>query len=155
MIYEKKVWIKIKISARFRPIFDLELKGKRSRAEPSWKSFSSSQLGSDPSLRNRYIIYYNIFLLEFYIEFNRNSEWNSGQKSRWLGLLLLYELTCWVISIKNCITGDFNTSFFKDLINSSPILYVILNFQIVNNIWFSQFCIGNSLFNRESSWMKC
>ena len=45
---------KIKISACFRPIFNFELKGKRSRAEPSWKSFSSSsgssQLGSDSSL---------------------------------------------------------------------------------------------------------
>ena len=42
------------ISARFRPIFDFELKWKRSRAELSWKSFSSScgssQLGSDSSL---------------------------------------------------------------------------------------------------------
>ena len=44
----------MKISARFRPIFYFELKEKRSRAEPSWKSFSSSsgssQLGSDSSL---------------------------------------------------------------------------------------------------------
>ena len=42
------------ISARFGPIINFELKGKRSRAEPSWKSFSSSpdssQLGSDSSL---------------------------------------------------------------------------------------------------------
>ena len=40
--------------APFRPIFDFELKGKRSWAEPSWKSFSSSygssKLGSDSSL---------------------------------------------------------------------------------------------------------
>ena len=45
---------KIKILARFGPVFDFELKGKKSRAEPSWKSFSSSsgssQLGSDSSL---------------------------------------------------------------------------------------------------------
>ena len=45
---------KIKISARFWPIFDFELNEKRSRAEPSWKSFSSSygssQLGSGSSL---------------------------------------------------------------------------------------------------------
>ena len=38
----------------FRPIFDFELKRKRSRAELSWKSFSSSsgssQLGSNSSL---------------------------------------------------------------------------------------------------------
>ena len=37
-----------------RPIFNFELSGKRSRAKPSWKSFSSSygssQLGSDSSL---------------------------------------------------------------------------------------------------------
>ena len=42
------------ISARFWPIFNFELKWKRSRAKPSWKSFSSSsdssQLGSDSSL---------------------------------------------------------------------------------------------------------
>ena len=46
----------IKISARFRPIFGFELNEKRSRAKPSWKSFSSSygssQLGSDSSLVN-------------------------------------------------------------------------------------------------------
>ena len=29
--------------ARFRPIFDFELNEKRSRAEPSWKSFSSAR----------------------------------------------------------------------------------------------------------------
>ena len=44
---------KWKISS-FWLIFDSELKGKRSQAEPSWKSFSSSsclsQLGSDSSL---------------------------------------------------------------------------------------------------------
>ena len=54
-----KLWFSyIKISARFRPIFDFEL-GKRSRAEPSWKSFSSSsgssQLGSDSWLVNKYV----------------------------------------------------------------------------------------------------
>ena len=51
-INEKKV--KIKILARFRPIFDFELKEKRSRAQPNQKSFSlssgSSQLGLDSSL---------------------------------------------------------------------------------------------------------
>ena len=45
---------KTEISARFRPILDFALRGKRSRAEPSWKSLSSSygssQLGSDSSL---------------------------------------------------------------------------------------------------------
>ena len=49
---EKK--IKIKILAHFCPIFNFELNGKSSRAEPSWKSFSSSsgssQFGSDSSL---------------------------------------------------------------------------------------------------------
>ena len=42
------------ILARFRPIFDFELKEKRSRAQPNQKSFSlssgSSQLGLDSSL---------------------------------------------------------------------------------------------------------
>ena len=45
----------------FRPIIDFELKRKRSRAEPSWKSFSSSsgssQLGSDSSLKSAFIAY--------------------------------------------------------------------------------------------------
>ena len=51
---KKKNQIKIIISACFGPIFDFKLKRKRSRAKPSWKSFSSSsgssQLGSDSSL---------------------------------------------------------------------------------------------------------
>ena len=55
---------KIKISARFWPIFGFELSEKRSRAEPSWKSFSSSyvssQLGSDSSLINS--VYHSFFL---------------------------------------------------------------------------------------------
>jgi hypothetical protein len=38
------------MSARFLPIFDFELMGKRSRAEPSRKSFSSSSGSSQLEL---------------------------------------------------------------------------------------------------------
>jgi hypothetical protein len=57
LLHKFKKKKKKKKSARFRPIFDFDLKGKSSRAEPSWKSLSSSsgssQLGSDSSLVGR------------------------------------------------------------------------------------------------------
>ena len=51
LIIFKPILLLIVNHKNFRLIFDCELNGKRSRAEPNWKSFSpnygSSQLGSD------------------------------------------------------------------------------------------------------------
>ena len=56
-INEKKIFKNLNFSW-FQPIFDFELKRKRSWAKPSWKSISSSsglsQLGSDSSLLNMF-----------------------------------------------------------------------------------------------------
>ena len=89
-IHEKKK-IKIKILAHFCPIFNFELNGKSSRAEPSWKSFSSSsgssQFGSDSSLIFSTYFWFTNFYFSRIADLANTRFWNGSKNLRAMGIL--------------------------------------------------------------------
>ena len=91
----------MKFQLVFQSIFNSELKWKRSRAEPSWKSFSSSygsgQLGSDSSLLNT--------LTKQWTEDVCETLHTLTQTQSWIWKELSYE------NMNNCLSQSFNNDW--------------------------------------------